>query len=99
MAPETGKYLLSAHLVITGLAVNTQTYSMFNIVTSNRTYTTKQVRTAHTAGWDNNHNEDITAVADMDACDTAYVTILISGPGDVGDIHASYTIFSGALLA
>ena len=95
-APETGKYLLSTHLMISGVTTNVTRFDLM-IVTSNATYTTQ------TAPADPGSQIDpmFTVIADMDASDTAIVKIYASGEGsDTWDINSGgFSHFCGALLA
>ena len=95
-APETGKYLLHAHLMISGVTTNV-TRTDLMIVTSNATYTTQ------TAPADPGSQIDpmFTVIADMDASDTAIVKIYATGEGsDTWDINSGgFSHFCGALLA
>ncbi len=91
-APITGRYQLSALGYLTGCTVNVA--NITNIVTSNRTYSNNVGRAA--SGSD--LSVSLTILADMDAADTATVTI--AGFGEAGvteDIGVS--LFSGILLA
>jgi hypothetical protein len=94
-APVTGKYHLSAMLRVDQVDTAADYYYM-SIVTSNRTYTK----------WlDPNYGADLlyftldlSVIADMDAADTAYVTIFQSGGANQADIIASSSFFMGYLL-
>jgi hypothetical protein len=95
-APETGKYLLHAHLMISGSTTNVTRYDL-SIVTSNATYTTQ------TAPADPGSQIDpmFTVIADMDASDTAIVKMYATGEGsNTWDINSGgFSHFCGALLA
>ena len=95
-APETGKYLLSTHLMISGVTTNVTRFDL-SIVTSNATYTTQ------TAPADPGSQIDpmFTVIADMDASDTASVKIYATGEGsNTWDINSGgFSHFCGALLA
>ena len=95
-APETGKYLLSTHLMISGVTTNVTRFDL-SIVTSNATYTTQ------TAPADPGSQIDpmFTVIADMDASDTAIVKIYATGEGsNTWDINSGgFSHFCGALLA
>ena len=71
-APGTGKYFLSTTINTAGLTAN-HTYYEFYLVTSNRSY----AQVEHFAAQGENKTFIITTLADMDAADTAYVTIAI----------------------
>lgn len=94
-APVTGRYMLSAQVTLTGCTVNTG--SVLSIVTSNRTYRQTINRVAAATDISNS----LTVLADMDAGDTATVTIAGTGEaGDTDDILGSATVvtyFSGHL--
>lgn len=94
-APITGRYLLSVSISIAGMLV-THTGRAVKIVTSNRNYTN-----------DYNHllaetdtTMTVTCIADMDAADTATITLDVSGSTKVVDVSASGTLnyFSGSLI-
>jgi hypothetical protein len=94
-APVTGRYQLNATMML----VNTDsaaTYYQINIVTSNRIY-------YHTIDTDFGQDAayfslQLSALADMDASDTAKVTILQAGGTAQTDINA-VSAFSGYLVA
>ena len=96
-APVTGKYLLSAHIGLTGYTTSS-TYSNMYLVTSNDTY-------AEFAGTEveNNQMFSFSIVADMDASDTAYIRCNAGGEGskvvDVANGGDGLCFFSGCLLA
>lgn len=95
-APVTGRYIISAIVRVDGLA-SASRFDM-SIVTSNRQY-----RIVSATPPDDRNSECISAVADMDANDTATVTVIVQGmAGDtadiIGDSNAT-TYFSGALIA
>ena len=96
-APVTGKYLLSAHIGLTGYTTSS-TYSNMYLVTSNDTY-------AEFAGTEVENNQffSYSIVADMDASDTAIVRVNAGGEGskvvDVADGSDGTCFFSGCLLA
>lgn len=83
-APVTGKYHLDFQCGFTGLTVATN--FVVNIVTSNRTYQMAFVRAAGSGGV----RFHTSALADMDAADTATYTVSVSGEaGDTADISGS----------
>tara|TARA_Y100000310_G_scaffold318422_1_gene372460 strand:- start:5976 stop:6923 length:948 start_codon:yes stop_codon:yes gene_type:complete len=99
-APIGGRYELNARVAFSGVTAAADQADL-NIITSNRTYLTRIINT-------NNMNEtgnmQIDVIADMDAGDTAYVTLTVSGEAtDVVDvIGLSATVqthFSGHLVA
>ena len=92
----TGKYLLCG-AVDTGNVGSTTSYDL-NIVTSNITYVVRSIYSADASL--NNNAIPFAIVADMDASDTAIVTMKYSGlAGDTCDINgnagAAYTYFTG----
>ena len=96
-APVAGKYLLSAHIGLTGFTTSS-TYSNVLLVTSNDTY-------SEFAGTEVENNQffSFSLVADMDASDTAVVKCNAGGEGskvvDVADGGDGNCFFSGCLLA
>lgn len=95
-APETGKYLLHAHLMISGVTTNVTRFD-FMIATSNATYTTQSAP----ADPGTQIDPMFTVIADMDASDTAIVKIYATGEGsNTWDINSGgFSHFCGALLA
>ena len=95
-APITGKYLLAYSFYLEDLDIDTQFYQPL-LVTSNRTYYNVI---------SNNFSADLeylvmnqTVVADMDAGDTAHITIQIPNNGAAQlDIFGDGSYFSGALI-
>ena len=94
-APVDGNYLLTAHLRIEDIDTAAGFYAIY-IVTSNRSYT----RAFNPQGWPadyDNASISLAVIADMDASDTAYVTVYQGGGAQQSDIWtASY--FTGALI-
>jgi hypothetical protein len=99
-APVTGIYQLNAMVTIDGLTAAADTVDL-KIVTSNRTYL---YQWRDTNDEPNRMSPSISVLADMDASDTAHVTITVTGEaGDVVDILGGatgtvYTSFSGHLV-
>ena len=94
-APVTGRYFLSATVSVAGMLV-THTGRALKIVTSNRNYTNDyNVSLAET-----DRTMTVNCIADMDAGDTATVTLDVSGSTKVVDILNSGTLnyFSGSLI-
>tara|TARA_R100001509_G_scaffold95334_1_gene55405 strand:+ start:224 stop:787 length:564 start_codon:yes stop_codon:yes gene_type:complete len=95
-APVTGTYFLNAivkfHDHTTGM-----TTGRLNIVTSNRSYL-YEFDPAENISGSGDGTAQVTAVADMDASDTATVTLQIFDATDVVDINAANTTFQGFLL-
>ena len=93
-APTTGQYLLTATVQIQGLTAAADNLTL-QLVTSNRTYSvsTQDTNDMPNGTW------SISAVADMDALDTATVTILVNGEAtNVCDVQGGATLetfFSG----
>ncbi len=94
-APVTGRYLLSASIMTQNILV-THTYRQFTIVTSNRSYN----EIPQYALAQDSLTLTVTCIADMDANDTATVTLGIGGGTKTVDIvaSASRNYFSGSLL-
>jgi hypothetical protein len=95
-APVTGKYQLQANVRLEDLDAAANYYHL-NIETSNRAYYNII---------DPDFGQDaaywtlvITVLADMDASDTAKLSILQSSGTSQTDIHAGFTTFSGYLVA
>lgn len=101
-APVTGRYQFN---VSAGLAnmTSSMTRLVFNLVTSNRTYQIEKCNPyAQQDGTNGQYVCNGSVVADMDASDTATVTVAISnGAGDTASIIGgnNNTFFSGCLLA
>jgi len=95
-APVTGKYQLNAALRLQNMDVLASYYQM-HIKTSNRIYRS----IISMDGFDSNialFTMEISSLCDMDAGDTAYVSIHQSGGSSVTDLH-SESQFSGHLVA
>lgn len=94
-APVTGKYHLSAQVTVENLS--SATSITLRLVTSNRTYTF-----VDTGPSDGTQAVALSVIADMDANDTATVTIQVAGmAGDTADILGSssnHTFFSGRFV-
>jgi hypothetical protein len=93
-APQAGKYQLCAQVFLSGLAGGEAV--QVDIVTSNRTYRAGAVVAA------GSFSLPLSVIADMDAADTASVTVTVSGGTKVVDVAVSGTVmmtyFSGILL-
>jgi hypothetical protein len=102
-APVTGKYFLQVQVGLQDTEDATNTRYRMILVTSNRTYVLHEQRVMR----QNDGGQDIvllngSAVADMDASDTAYVQAVVYGGSKVVDIFGNTqpeTFFSGCLLA
>jgi hypothetical protein len=105
-APENGKYLLAGFTTVTGLTSNADTFQI-QIVTSNRSYGIQPHNPNDLAGSSSagQWGDGISIIADMEASDTAYMTVAVYGESsDVCDVAGvgsagHFTSFSGALLA
>lgn len=95
-ASVTGKYLLSASMILTGIP-GAATSSLAFITTSNRTYN-GDFRNATGALVTTQYQ--VCVIADMDAGDTAIFAVAINGSTKTADIFASanYNYFSGSLI-
>lgn len=94
-APVTGKYLFSFSVFLTDI-LSTHTERILTLVTSNRSYSLSlEYSLAEPVRGMSN-----TILADMDANDTAYVTITVSGSTKVVDSNKSSANmrFSGSLV-
>jgi hypothetical protein len=74
-APVTGKYQFNVQVLIAGLA-SAHTYGNIDIITSNRTYFTQSPLESDVVA---TQTLEYSMLADMDAADTAYVTVRVSG--------------------
>ncbi len=95
-APVTGRYLLNANFYGNTIVENAN-YFWFYIETSNRTYSS----IVDPGTFDESssyHSLHVSAVADMDANDTAKVIVQQSGGSALSDLGGG-TFFSGCLLA
>tara|TARA_R110000824_G_scaffold89715_1_gene219700 strand:- start:28 stop:909 length:882 start_codon:yes stop_codon:yes gene_type:complete len=99
-APVAGVYLLTYALGLSGITTS-HTNGRVELKTSNRDYRQNRVDPTIVATGDNWSLQGA-VIADMDASDTAYVTIIIGGGAKVVDFSvdgtAAYTYFSGCLL-
>ena len=97
-APVTGRYRFSTSVFLEGIVAATN----FNLslVTSNRTI----LLFANTGAYTGDQSVAGSVLCDMDAADTAYVTVTVSGmAGNTADIVGAatstlYTYFSGELV-
>lgn len=93
-APVTGKYLLCARLGLQNMDTGAAYYNI-EIVTSNRTYATQYLpKFTVDLTW----QITVTVVADMDAADTAHLTLRQEGGTSQTDIKETRSDFSGALI-
>jgi len=98
-APVAGRYLFSATVLTQGSVAATHSSGQIQLVTSNRTYQGTRFDQVDLGGsgfdtW------QVTAVADMDASDTAHVTITVAGGTKVVELFdgAVNNFFSGSLI-
>ena len=92
-APITEDYQLNASVYLTGLASGHT--SVITIATSNRSY----VKTYNYSG--TNQSVSLSTIADMDAGDTATVTVQVSGGSKVVGVLGNanpLTYFNGGLV-
>ena len=97
-APVTGKYLLYTSLRLDNVDTGASYYNVA-IATSNHTH--EWIEHFNTSGGDYNYfTAQVTAIADMDASDTATVQITQNGGTSQTDIinSSGRTLFSGYLL-
>ena len=92
-APVTGKYYLSIHLYLLN-EDSAATYYELKIKTSNRTYIYRMQKQLTADG---QSSYSFGGVFDMDAADTAYVTIYQAAGTQQTDVNTA-TTFSGALI-
>ena len=98
-APVTGRYQLNMHVLLAQLDAG-HTFSGVNIITSNRNY---QYTIDNAADFSADFSENpysctLSILADMDASDTAYVTVQCQGGTQQTDIYVG-SFFSGHLVA
>ena len=86
-APVTGRYHLSFTLRISNFDADATEYT-WTLTTSNRTYNMADGATLYRAGGDADHNIFFSVLTDMDANDTAKVTIEQAGGTAQSDILA-----------
>jgi len=93
-APVDGSYYLATAIRWSGADASADTVDV-TIVTSNRSYIYRLSRTNDIAG---TYTEAFAVLADMDASDTATVTLTVSGGAKTVDVSAAITYFSGHLV-
>ena len=101
-APVTGKYQFNVNVLTLGLTSSHNTF-IIGLVTSNKAYrisfdATIWTNIGHASQFQSNGG----TIVDMDAGDTAYVTIRVDGGTKVVDVDGAATggtSFSGCLLA
>jgi len=99
-APVTGRYCFAAMTYVYGMgaAHNDQT---IRVVTSNRTYSNEQSFASSANPFVSRSFQISLPYVDMDAGDTAYFQVMISGGTKIVDIYGEagvYTFFSGGLV-
>lgn len=94
MAPITGRYLLMGQAEYRDI-VDQSTFNT-TITTSNRTW---EAHGSYNADSDDDYMGTVTVVADMDASDTAYLTMFASGGASGKVVDAGRCHFSGFLLS
>jgi len=94
-APVTGRYRITVRLNIGGLAA-ANNIQVTNLVTSNRTYNDTLIFSAGANPFVPNKSIIISCLVDMDATDTAYITLDVRGGTKVIDIDNAW--FSGELI-
>ena len=95
-APVDGKYHLDAVLYLTDVDKDA-VYYLMKIITSNRSYSSF-VQSYRIFSDDVTHTMSISILADMDAADTAYVTLFQAAGAAQTDATTSGTYFSGYLV-
>ncbi len=96
-APTAGRYLLTALISVSGFSGSVADNMTMELITSNDIYQNAHIATNIP---ESTHTLVISIVADMDASDTATVTLAVSGESsDLADIMAGAAHFSGVLLA
>ena len=99
-APVTGKYLLTYSVDVSSLD-SAASYYWLKLITSNRNYYAPFIPTSLLLSSDGRMTFQNTVVADMDASDTAYITLDRSGGVTQADIvggGSQYSWFHGYLL-
>ena len=98
-APVTGRYLLTSQVTLGNIGSG-HTLLQFYIVTSNRTYYTHY---NPYVSWPTTTVRNLTVIADMDASDTAYVSLAVTGSTktitNLAEATQWLSWFSGALIA
>lgn len=95
-APVTGRYYLSAKIEMEGMSTAGHSVMEMNIVTSNRSY---RERVADIPGSVTTISLAVCQIVDMDAGDTATVTVKVEGGAKTVDVSGdSDSPFSGSLI-
>ena len=94
--PVTGLYLLTFRFHLQNIASN-HNDNQFKIVTSNRTHTVLGEITSSSIGFSGSMNQTSSLIVDMDANDTASLTVDFRGGSKTVDVHND-GFFMGYLL-
>jgi len=97
-APTTGKYQLNVYIMIAQMDLDTDFHAT-QLVTSNRTYTAYYDNNDHDADNSNGAQQVIVVLTDMDAGDTARVTVTVPNSGAAQTDITADSAFSGYLVA
>ena len=97
-APVTGKYLLTTSIYLDGRSTDA-TQTAISLITTNRTY----FRQDSLGSGGSSFGIEMTTIADMDASETATVSVMVAGVGSktvdfLGDTTDVRSFFAGALL-
>jgi len=97
-APVTGKYLLTTSIYLDGRSTDA-TQTAISLITTNRTY----FRQDSLGSGGSSFGIEMTTIADMDATETATVSVMVAGVGSktvdfLGDDPNIRSFFAGALL-
>jgi len=100
-APLTARYEFNIGITL-GDLTSSHTDGRFRLVTSNRTYSPVRIDVGAAKDANDNYGAVITVLADMDASDTATVSVLVANGTKVVDIVSNgstdpYNWFSGSL--
>ena len=97
-APTTGKYQLNVYIMIQQMDLDTDFHAT-QLVTSNRNYTAYYDNNDHDADNSNGAQQVIVVLTDMDANDTARVTVTVPNSGAAQTDITADSAFSGYLVA
>jgi len=97
-APTTGKYQLNVYIMIQQMDLDTDFHAT-QLVTSNRNYTAYYDNNDHDADNSNGAQQVIVVLTDMDAGDTARVTVTVPNSGAAQTDISADSAFSGYLVA
>ena len=102
-APVTGKYIFVLHFYTSAVG-SAHTKCLTTLVTSNRTYTSSNFNPYNALASASDIGFQDTIIADMDACDTAYISQRFENGAKTVDFYSSgsagtaYNYFVGALV-